>query len=196
LNTAPQDGTPDVVPDGARAGRVGEEPATTHLAPADERDDESDLSFMRLALSEARAAAERGEVPVGAVVVCAGEVLASAGNRVRAGCDPAAHAELLALRAAARRLGVVRLTECEVYSTLEPCFMCAGALVHARVRRVVFATRDPKFGGCVSLGRVLDHPRANHRVRMREGVAAGEAVALLQDFFRARRDEVGRNRPR
>src|SRR5262245_6114838 len=142
---------------------------------------------MRLALAEARAAGACEEVPIGAVIVQAETVLARAHNRVRSEGDPTAHAELLALRAAARQLGVVRLTDCDVYSTVEPCFMCAGALVHARVRRVVFAVRDPKFGACVSLGRVLDHPLANHRLEFGEGVLAEEARALLQEFFRARR---------
>ncbi len=142
---------------------------------------------MRLALDEARAAFEEGEVPVGAVVARGDLVLARAHNRVRAERDPTAHAELLALRQAARDAGAVRLTECTVYSTVEPCFMCAGALVHARVRRAVWAVRDPKFGGCVSLGRVLDHPGANHRVAWHEDVLAEEARALLQEFFRARR---------
>ena len=155
-------------------------PAEAHALERDER-------FMALALAEARAAAAREEVPIGAVVVRGDEVLARAHNRVREDCDPLAHAELLALRAAARRLGVVRLVDCELYSTVEPCFMCAGALVHARLRRAVFAVRDPKFGGCVSLGRVLDHPRANHRLEFSEGVGAAEARELLQAFFRARR---------
>ncbi len=146
---------------------------------------------MALALEEARAAGTREEVPIGAVVVCGDEVLARAGNRVRGDCDPSAHAELLALRAAARVLGLVRLVDCVLYSTVEPCFMCAGALVHARLRRVVFAVRDPKFGGCVSLGRVLDHPQANHRLAFDEGVLAGESRELLQEFFRARRGDTG-----
>ncbi len=146
---------------------------------------------MALALAEARAAGEREEVPIGAVVVRGDEVLACAQNRVRADVDPTAHAELLALRAAARILGVVRLVDCVVYSTVEPCFMCAGALVHARVRRAVFAVRDPKFGGCVSLGRVLDHPQANHRLEFSEDVLAEEARRLLQEFFRARRGDRG-----
>ena len=105
------------------------------------------------------------------------------------GLPPAAalRAELAVLRSAARVLGAVRLPECVVYSTVEPCFMCAGALVHARVRGLVFAVRDPKFGACVSLGRVLDHPMANHRLEFREGVLAEEARRLLQEFFRARR---------
>ena len=144
---------------------------------------------MRIALDEARAAALADEVPIGAVVVRAGELLARDHNRVREQCDVGAHAELLALRSAARKLGVVRLTECVVYTTVEPCFMCAGALVHARVRRVVWSVRDPKFGGCASLGNVLDHPAANHRVAWREGVLAEEARVLLQEFFRARRHD-------
>jgi len=150
---------------------------------------ERDERFMALALEEAREAVLHDEVPIGCVVVQGDRVLARAHNRVRGDLDPTAHAELLALRSAARLLGVVRLTECEVFTTLEPCFMCAGALVHARVRRLVFAARDPKFGGCVSLGQVLDHPHANHRVPVREGVAMDEAAALLQRFFRERRGE-------
>lgn len=145
---------------------------------------------MALALEEARAAGAREEVPIGAVVVCGDAVLARAGNRVRGDCDPSAHAELLALRAAARVLGLVRLVDCVLYSTVEPCFMCAGALVHARLGRVVFAVRDPKFGGCVSLGRVLDHPQANHRLGFDEGVLAAESRELLQEFFRARRGDT------
>jgi tRNA(adenine34) deaminase len=144
---------------------------------------------MRLALDEARAAAAEGEVPIGAVVVRAGAVLARAHNRVEHEHDPSAHAELLALRAAARATGYARLLDCVVYTTVEPCFMCAGALVQARVARVVFATRDPKFGGCVSLGRVLDHPGANHRVEFDEGLRADEARGLLGEFFRKRRGE-------
>jgi len=146
---------------------------------------------MALAMAQARLAFAADEVPVGAVVVRAGEVVASASNRVRSDLDPTAHAEILALRAAAARVGFVRLTDCVVYSTLEPCFMCAGALVHARVQRVVWAVRDPKFGGCVSLGRVLDHPGANHRVAFEEGLLADEARELLQEFFRARRPPTG-----
>jgi tRNA(Arg) A34 adenosine deaminase TadA len=158
------------------------------LVPGSERaETERDERHMHLALAEARAAGAREEVPIGAVIVRGDEVLARAGNRVRAERDPTAHAELSVLRAAARALGEVRLVDCVVYSTVEPCFMCAGALVHARVRGVVFAVRDPKFGGCVSLGRVLDHPLANHRLEFREGVLAGSARQLLQEFFRARR---------
>ena len=160
--------------------------------PAEPRADQvrRDERFMALALAEARLAGERDEVPIGAVVVRGDEVLSRAHNRVRTDCDPSAHAELLALRAAARAMGVVRLVDCVLYSTVEPCFMCAGALVHARLRRVVFAVRDPKFGGCVSLGRVLDHPQANHRLEFGEGVLAAEARGLLQEFFRALRTDV------
>jgi tRNA(adenine34) deaminase len=142
---------------------------------------------MRLALLEARAAYAQDEVPIGAVLVRGEEVLARAHNRVRAECDPTAHAELLALRAAARLVGLVRLVDCELFSTVEPCFMCAGAMVHARLARVVFAVRDPKFGACVSLGNVLACPGANHRLGAHEGVGAEEARGLLQEFFRARR---------
>ena len=163
---------------------------------------------MELALDEARAALREDEVPIGVVVVgppagsdgpgpagSAGPagpdaqpaVLARAHNRTRTACDPTAHAEILALREAARVVGHQRLLGCTVYTTVEPCFMCAGALVHARVARVVWAVRDPKFGGAVSLGDVLDHPRGNHRVAWSEGVRADEARALLQEFFRSKR---------
>jgi len=142
---------------------------------------------MRAALAEARAAAREDEVPVGAVVVLDGRVIAAAHNQNRALRDPTAHAEVLALRMAAERLGAARLPDCEVYATVEPCFMCAGALVHARVKRVTWALRDPKFGGCVSLGSVLSDARLNHRAALAEGVLADEARALLQEFFAAKR---------
>jgi len=147
-------------------------------------DARADFRWMGLALDEARRAADRGEVPVGAVVVRAGEVLAHAHNLTRARGDPTAHAEMLAISEAARRSGYERLLDASVYCTVEPCFMCAGALVHARVARVVWGVRDPKFGGCASLGNVLDDPRLNHRVRQAEGVRADEARELLQAFFR------------
>ncbi|TAJ16068.1 MAG: nucleoside deaminase [Planctomycetota bacterium] len=139
---------------------------------------------MRDALAQAREAEVEQEVPVGALVVVDGRVVARAHNRTRALLDPTAHAEILALRAATAELRVGRLDGAVVYTTLEPCFMCAGALLHARVARVVFAARDPKFGACVSLGRVLDDPRANHRAVLVEGVLADESAALLQQFFR------------
>jgi tRNA(adenine34) deaminase len=158
-------------------------PGPDSLAADDER-------WMRLALDQARAAAAAGEVPIGAAVVRAGQLLAAAHNRVERDQDPSAHAELLALRAATRVTGYGRLVDCVVYSTVEPCFMCASALVQHRVARVVFAARDPKFGGCVSLGHVLDHPGANHRVVFGDGLLADEARGLMVDFFRARRDEA------
>jgi tRNA(adenine34) deaminase len=142
---------------------------------------------MRLALELALGARDRDEVPVGAVVVLDGRVIGRGANRTRAAADPTAHAELLALRDAARTAGAQRLPGAVLYSTLEPCFMCAGAALHARVARVVFGVRDPKFGGCVSLGRVLSLPGANHRAELCEGGLADEARGVLQEFFRSKR---------
>jgi tRNA(Arg) A34 adenosine deaminase TadA len=140
------------------------------------------------AFAEARAAAARGEVPVGAAVVdSAGAVVAAAGNQVEALGDPAAHAELLALRAAAAALGAARLVDCDLYVTLEPCPMCAGAIALYRVRRLYFAAYDPK-GGAVEHGpRLFDQPTCHHRPEIYGGLRESEAAALLQDFFRARR---------
>ena len=149
--------------------------------------DSMDLRFMELALSEARRARDRDEVPVGAVVVLEGEVIGRGHNRTRRECDPSAHAEIVALREAGRRVEAARLPGATLYTTVEPCFMCAGALIHARVARVVWGVRDPKFGGCVSLGRVLDNPRANHRAEITEDVLADEARELMQEFFRSKR---------
>jgi tRNA(adenine34) deaminase len=159
---------------------------------------------MRLALEEARAAYDEDEIPIGAVIVGprpsggdgGGEgesaapapvLLARAHNRTRAEGDPTAHAEMLAIRAAVRRVGYARLVGCTVYTTVEPCFMCAGALVLARVERAVWAVRDPKFGGAASLGDVLRHPGLNHRVEIQEGVGDDEARALLRAFFQSKR---------
>ncbi len=148
-----------------------------------------DERWMRLALDEARAARAQDEVPIGAVLVgpAGADALARGHNRTRAACDPTAHAELEALREGARRLGAQRLVGCTLYTTVEPCFMCAGAIVHARLARVVWGVRDPKFGAAVSLGEVLQHPGANHRVECTEGVGADECRALLQGFFREKR---------
>jgi tRNA(adenine34) deaminase len=142
---------------------------------------------MELALAEARRARAQDEVPVGAVVVLDGEVCGRGHNRTRTDVDPTAHAEIVALRDAARRVGAARLPGAVLYTTVEPCFMCAGAAVHARVGRVVWGVRDPKFGGCASLGQVLDDPRANHRAEVTEGVLADEARDLMQEFFRSKR---------
>jgi tRNA(adenine34) deaminase len=143
---------------------------------------------MRAALACARAAGERGEVPVGAVVVgAAGEVLASAGNGPIERHDPTGHAEILALRAAGERVRNYRLPGATFYVTLEPCPMCASALVHARVARLVIGALDPKNGACGSVMDLVRDPRANHRIDVVEGVLADEASALLREFFRERR---------
>ena len=148
--------------------------------------------FMDLALGEARRAEAEDEVPIGAVVVLDGRVVASAHNETRSRCDPTAHAEMLALSGAARAEGAMRLPGSVLYTTVEPCFMCAGALVHARIARVVWAVRDEKFGGCASLGAILATPGANHAVEHSEGVRAEEARELLVTFFqRKRADDRG-----
>jgi len=144
---------------------------------------------MEQALAEAGAAANEGEVPVGAVVVTAdGEVIARAHNRPVANADPTGHAEVLALRAAAAWQGNYRLTNCELYVTLEPCAMCVGALVHARIRRVVYAAVDPKGGAVESCLPLLGSSHWNHRVEVVGGIMADRAATLLQQFFVARRN--------
>ena len=146
-----------------------------------------DEHFMRLALAEARVAMEAGEVPVGAVVVRGGEVIASAHNSPVGLRDPSAHAEILALRKAAAVEGNYRLAGTTLYVTIEPCLMCAGALVHARVSRLVFGAADPKGGAAVSLYRVLEDGRLNHRVEVAGGVLATECAEILSRFFREKR---------
>ncbi len=142
---------------------------------------------MALALQEARQAFDEGEVPVGAVVVCGAEVVAAAHNRVENLKDPSAHAEMLAVREACRRRGNWRLSDCVLYVTLEPCIQCAGLAVLSRLREIVYATEDLRFGGLVSLVSVVQHPRLPHRVRFRKGPFGEEARALLERFFRERR---------
>jgi tRNA(Arg) A34 adenosine deaminase TadA len=143
---------------------------------------------MERALREARAAAERGEVPVGAVIVRSdGALLAAAGNRTEADRDPTAHAELLAIRAAAATLGAPRLVDCDLYVTLEPCPMCAQAISFARLRRLYYGAADPKGGGVEHGPRLFTHPTCHHRPEIYAGIGEGEAAALRQDFFRARR---------
>jgi len=142
---------------------------------------------MRAALAEARAAAEHGEVPVGAVVVHDGRIVARAGNRTIADCDPTAHAEVVALREAARVIGNYRLLETVLYVSIEPCSMCAGAMIQARIARLVYGADDPKAGAVRSCFSVLDHPQLNHRVEVTSGVLAEESAALLKEFFVARR---------
>jgi len=146
-----------------------------------------DEHFMRLALREAALAAVHDDVPVGAVLVRGGEVVATGHNERELRCDPTAHAELLALRAAARTLGSWRLLDCALYVTLEPCAMCAGAIVLGRVPRVVFGTPDPKAGAAGSVLDVLGEPRLNHRPQVAGGLLAGDCAALLTGFFASRR---------
>lgn len=147
----------------------------------------SDEAFMREALTLARQAAEAGEVPVGAVVVKEGAVIGRGYNRPVSGRDPTAHAEIIALREAAERIGNYRLADCALYVTLEPCAMCAGAILHARVARVVYGAADPKTGACGSVVDLFADERLNHHATVTGGVMAGDAGALLQDFFSARR---------
>ncbi len=146
-----------------------------------------DLELMRIALAEAEGAAAGGDVPVGAVIARGDEVLSRAGNARERDGDPTAHAEILALRAAARSLGTWHLEGCAMYVTLEPCAMCAGALVLARIDRLVFAAADPKAGFAGSLGDLVRDPRLNHVVEVHPGVLEEEAGAQLREFFRARR---------
>jgi tRNA(adenine34) deaminase len=144
-------------------------------------------SFMDMALEEARAAGERGEVPVGCVIVRAGEVIARAGNRSIADRDPTAHAEIVAIRHAAARLASERLEDCDLYVTLEPCAMCAGAVSFARIRRLYYGAGDPK-GGAVDNGvKFFAAPTCHHRPEVYGGLAEAEASALLTDFFKERR---------
>jgi tRNA(adenine34) deaminase len=146
-----------------------------------------DTRFMQGALQEARAAAERGEVPVGAVVVIDDEIVARAGNRTIGDCDPTAHAEVIALREASKRLGNYRLAGAEIYVTIEPCAMCAGAMIQARIARLVYGAEDAKGGAVRSCFAVLDHPQLNHRVAVTSGVLAEDTAAVLKNFFAARR---------
>jgi tRNA(adenine34) deaminase len=150
-------------------------------------DPSRDEEFMRLALAEAAAAAEHDDVPIGAVAVRDGEVIAAAGNERELRADPTAHAEILALRAAGEELGGWRLPGTTLYVTLEPCVMCAGAIVLARVPRVVFGADDPKAGAAGSVLDVLSDGRLNHRPAVERGVLAAEAAAMLREFFAARR---------
>ena len=142
---------------------------------------------MHLAIVQAQAAALRGEVPVGALVVLEDRILAAAGNRTITDCDPTAHAEIVALREAARKSGNHRLIGTSLYVTVEPCAMCAGALVQARVARLIYGADEPKGGAIRTCLQVLDAPTLNHRVEVVSGVLAGESAQLLQSFFSARR---------
>ncbi|MEM1081766.1 MAG: tRNA adenosine(34) deaminase TadA [Pseudomonadota bacterium] len=153
--------------------------------------DAGDEHFMRLALDQARVAESIGEVPVGAVLVADGEVMATGYNRVITDHDPTAHAEIVALRAAAQSLQNYRLSGTTLYVTLEPCAMCAGAIVHARIARLVFGATDPKAGACGSVMQLVDHVQLNHRCELTSGVLAEQAATQLKDFFRAKRRQTG-----
>ena len=142
---------------------------------------------MQAALAEARLAGEAGEVPIGAVIVHEGAILARGQNSVLREVDPTAHAEVVAMRAAAKALGNYRLNGCTLYVTLEPCAMCAGAMIHARLDRLVFAAADPKAGACGSVLGVINHPKLNHQMWLEQGTGAEESGELLRNFFRERR---------
>jgi len=159
---------------------------TEAQAPYDAVDAEAER-WMREAIELARHAQARGEVPVGAVIVHAGGIVGRGGNAPIAGNDPTAHAEIAALRDAARARGNYRLPDCDLYVTLEPCLMCAGAIMHARIRRLVFGARDPKTGACGSVVDVFADGRLNHHTRVIAGMLAAECAALLSTFFAARR---------
>jgi tRNA(adenine34) deaminase len=147
----------------------------------------NDELWMEEALRSARRALEAGEVPVGAVVVCEGRVVGRGWNRNILDCDPTAHAEIVALREAGAAVGNHRLGECDLFVTIEPCAMCAGAMVHARIKRLIYGADDPKAGAVHSVIKLLDYPQLNHRVEVRGGVLAGRSAEILQDFFRSRR---------
>lgn len=150
-------------------------------------DDDSDVRFMRDAIQEARAAAVRGEVPVGAIVAIGDQIVGRAGNRTITDCDPTAHAEIVALREASAVVGNYRLLGATMYVTIEPCSMCAGALIQARVARLVYGADDRKAGAVRSCFSMLDHPQLNHQVEVTAGVMKEETASLLRDFFAARR---------
>ena len=147
----------------------------------------TDREYMHMAIEQARAAALRGEVPIGAVVVLDDRILAAAGNRTITDCDPTAHAEVVAIREAAQKAGNHRLTGAALYVTIEPCAMCAGALVQARVARLIYGADDAKGGAIRTCMQVLDAPALNHRVEVTPGILAEESVHLLQYFFAERR---------
>jgi tRNA(adenine34) deaminase len=159
----------------------------TQIAGLDEA--KPDELFMEEALRAAQRALEAGEVPVGAVVVCDGQIIGRGGNRNVGDCDPTAHAEIVALREAGSVVGNHRLEGCELFATIEPCAMCAGALVHARLKRLVYGADDPKAGAIRSVMQVLNHSSLNHRMAVCSGVLAGRCAEMVQAFFRRRREE-------
>jgi tRNA(adenine34) deaminase len=148
---------------------------------------EDDAAWMELALEQARLAAEAGEVPVGALVIRDGEIVGQGHNRNLLDHDPTAHAEIVAMRQAAERLGNHRLGGCTIYATIEPCSMCAGALIHARVSRLVYGASDPKAGAAGSVLQVLNHPDLNHKIEVTPDILADRCSEILQEFFRRKR---------
>jgi tRNA(adenine34) deaminase len=152
----------------------------------------SDEAFMRMALAAAASAGAIGEVPVGAVIVLQGKVIATGFNRPIADHDPSAHAEMMALREASAAMENYRLPGCELYVTLEPCVMCAGAIMHARISRVIFGAPDPKTGACGSVLNLFDNERLNHHAKVTSGILAAECGQLLTNFFRERRGRSNR----
>ena len=151
------------------------------------RDMDADIGIMEQALEEARAAAAAGEVPIGALLIHEGQIIARSGNRTIRDCDPTAHAEMVVLREGSRKLGNYRLAGTTLYVTVEPCSMCAGGMIQARVPRLVYGCDDPKGGAVRSCFVMLNHPRLNHRVEVIAGILANECAAILQSFFAARR---------
>jgi tRNA(adenine34) deaminase len=157
------------------------------VATGDKQSTSDDELWMEEALRSAQRALEAGEVPVGAVVVYQGRIVGRGWNQNISECDPTAHAEIVALREAGAALGNHRLAECDLFVTIEPCAMCAGAMVHARINRMIYGADDPKAGAVRSVMKLLDHPQLNHRVEVRGGVLAGRCAGVLQEFFRSRR---------
>jgi tRNA(adenine34) deaminase len=148
---------------------------------------DADIELMEQALEEARASAEAGEVPIGALLVQEGQIIARSGNRTIRDCDPTAHAEMVVLRDASRKLGNYRLAGTTLYVTAEPCSMCAGGLIQARVPRLVYGCDDPKGGAVRSCFEILNNTRLNHQVQVTPGILANECAAILQTFFASRR---------
>jgi tRNA(adenine34) deaminase len=148
---------------------------------------EKDELWMEEALRAAQRSLDTGEVPVGAVVISEGKIVGRGFNRNILDSDPTAHAEVVALRDAGASIGNHRLSDCEVFVTIEPCAMCAGAMVHARIRRLIYGADDPKAGAVQSVLHVLNHPALNHRIEVRSGVLAGRCADILREFFRSRR---------
>ncbi len=163
--------------------RRGQDKMSLHMDFAHETDE----LWMVEALRQAQRALENGEVPVGAVVVLQGKVIGRGCNRNIATSDPSAHAEIVALREAGTTVGNHRLGDCELFVTIEPCAMCAGAMIHARIKRLIYGSDDPKAGAVQSALQVLNHPQLNHKIVVRNGVLAGRSAELLQSFFQKRR---------